>query len=117
MFDFEEFGKRSIYRRHLDTGLVSVVYWRYLSCVVFARIVCRGSLFKWGKGENSTNGWRARIEDRGSHVTDFFDYFAKFSEALSRRSSCPTNRGLRSADGNGQYISVVLVSGMANESG
>jgi hypothetical protein len=33
--------------------------------------VCRRLLFKWGKGENSTNGWRARIEDRGSHVTEF----------------------------------------------
>jgi hypothetical protein len=26
MFDFEEFGKRSIYRRHLDTGLVSSLF-------------------------------------------------------------------------------------------
>ena len=112
--------------KSLVRGVLIVVILIQVSCLSFFRYTCpvlssRGwcvdGLFKWGKGENSTNGWRARIEDRGSHVTDFFDYFAKFSEALSRRSSCPTNRGLRSADGNGQYISVVLVSGMANESG
>jgi len=68
MLDFEEFGERSRYCRHLDTGLGSVVI-REACPILSSQGSCvEGLLLSGEKGENSTNGWRARIEDRGFHT-------------------------------------------------
>ena len=93
MLDLEELGKRSIYRRHLDLALVSVVP-RDTLCPVF-RLLENGvsscsTTFKWGKGTNSPiTGWWARIEDRGFTYSPRDNCFAKFSEKLSRSILLP----------------------------